>query len=84
MTPEEKQLSELQGRLFPDELEDEENQNDSENLPGSTIIYSTVKPEMLLWGRQYAYLSIDDASQRIGVSVEKLREWENENYRRNS
>ena len=32
---------------------------------------------MLLWGRQYAYLSIDDASQRIGVPVEKLREWEN-------
>lgn len=77
MTPEEKQLSELQGRLFPDELEDEENQNDSENLPGSTIIYSTVKPEMLLWGRQYAYLSIDDASKRIGVPVEKLRDWEN-------
>jgi len=66
-----------QARLFLDGTENEEYQNDPENTAGSTIIYSTVKAEMLLWGRQYAYLSIDDASQRIGVPVEKLREWEN-------
>ena len=72
-----KKDNDYQARLFHDDLEYEENQNDRENLSGSTVIYSTVKPEMLLWGRQYAYLSIDDASQRIGVPVEKLREWEN-------
>lgn len=72
-----KKTTDGQARLFQDDLDNEENQNDPENSAGSTIIYSTVEPEMLLWGRQYAYLSIDDASQRIGVSVEKLREWEN-------
>ncbi|MHB8775597.1 MAG: XRE family transcriptional regulator [Bellilinea sp.] len=69
--------NDYQASLFHDDLEYEEDQNYRENLSSSTVIYSTVKPEMLLWGRQYAYLSIDDASQRIGVPVEKLREWEN-------
>ena len=58
-----KKDNDYQARLFHDDLEYEEDQRDCENPPGSTIIYSTVKPEMLLWGRQYAYLSIADASQ---------------------
>jgi len=44
-----KKDNDYQARLFHDDLEYEENQIDRENLSGSTVIYSTVKPEMLLW-----------------------------------
>lgn len=67
---------EQQGRLFHDELINGEHPIDHEVVLGSSKLYAVVKPEMLIWGRQYAYLSITDAAQRIGVSIEKLREWE--------
>ena len=66
---------EQQPRLFHDDGDDL-SLSSSEVALGSTRIYATVKPDMLQWGRQYAYLSIADAAQKIGVSVEKLREWE--------
>jgi len=31
---------------------------------------------MLVWGRQYAYLSVDEAARRIGIPSEKLASWE--------
>jgi transcriptional regulator with XRE-family HTH domain len=67
---------EQQARLFIDDCDDLA-LNSLEVISGPTRIYAIVKPEMLQWGRQYAYLSITDAAQKIGISVEKLREWEN-------
>ena len=35
-----------------------------------------IRPEMLIWARRYAYLSLDEAAKRIGASSEKLVSWE--------
>src|SRR5688572_14191127 len=35
-----------------------------------------VNPSLLVWGRQCVALSDEDAAQKIGVSVERLRQWE--------
>ena len=63
---------EKQGILFP-----EYDLPDNLEKEISYRNYAIIKPEMLTWGREYAYLSIADAAQKIGVQEEKLKEWEN-------
>lgn len=36
----------------------------------------TVQPSVLLWARESVRLSLEDAAKKIGVSPERLREWE--------
>lgn len=35
-----------------------------------------IKPEMLIWARQYAYLSQEEAAKRLRIDIEKLMGWE--------
>jgi hypothetical protein len=35
-----------------------------------------IRPDMLIWARQYAYLSLEEAARRIGVPSVKLVSWE--------
>ena len=39
-------------------------------------IDALVKPEMMIWGRETAGLSYVEAARKIGVSIERLVEWE--------
>jgi Zn-dependent peptidase ImmA (M78 family)/DNA-binding transcriptional regulator YiaG len=68
-----KSTPKLQAELFP--LESTQNPEESENITSSRL-YAMVKPDMLIWARQYAYLQIEEAAKRIGITVEKLQGWE--------
>lgn len=35
-----------------------------------------IRPEMLIWARQYAYLPLEEAARRIGIPSDKLLSWE--------
>lgn len=39
-------------------------------------ILTIINPELLVWARQYAYFSIDEAADRLGISIEKIKSWE--------
>jgi Zn-dependent peptidase ImmA (M78 family)/DNA-binding XRE family transcriptional regulator len=41
-----------------------------------TIVRANVNPRILVWGREHAGLSPEDAARKVGVSLEKLRAWE--------
>jgi Zn-dependent peptidase ImmA (M78 family)/DNA-binding transcriptional regulator YiaG len=72
-----KKPSTVQGLLFP--ITEDANTHDKAVTPRAQTtskIHAIVKPEMLLWGRQYAYLSVMDAARRIGISEDKLQDWE--------
>jgi hypothetical protein len=76
-----KKPSTVQGLLFP--VTDEDKIHD-EAVTGraqtTSRIYALVKPEMLLWDRQYAYLSVADAARRIGIYEYKKQDWESGIY----
>ena len=44
-------------------------------------VEALVKPELLVWARETAGLSRDEASQKMRIKVEKLEGWENGNNR---
>lgn len=68
---------EQQGVLFPETEYNDPAIHSGENEFVTQWLYAIVKPEMLLWGRQYAYLSLEEAAKKIGVTIDTLREWEN-------
>ena len=39
-------------------------------------IRALIKPELLVWGRQYARLGLDEAARRVGVKSDQLQAWE--------
>lgn len=72
-----KSTSKFQAELFPldETLNPPEESEESENITSSRL-FAVVKSEMLIWARQYAYLQIEEAAKRIGITVEKLQSWE--------
>lgn len=72
-----KVMPKLQGELFPLDLsQGPPNEGEEENEVTSSRIYAMVKPEMLVWARQYAYFQVEEAAKRIGITIEKLQNWE--------
>jgi Zn-dependent peptidase ImmA (M78 family)/transcriptional regulator with XRE-family HTH domain len=73
-----KSAAKLQEQLFPLEKitpnlpEESEEEHDAT----SSRLYAMVKPEMLVWARQYAHFQVEEAAKRIGINAEKLQGWE--------
>src|SRR5262245_62983883 len=40
-------------------------------------VEARVRPALLVWARETAGLSIEDAARKLAVTPERLREWEN-------
>ena len=39
-------------------------------------IRALIKSELLVWGRQYARIGLDEAARRVGVNSDQLQAWE--------
>src|SRR5713226_1631916 len=48
-----------------------------EEMATAARVEALVKPELLLWGRETAGLSIEAAAKKVGVTPERLFSWEN-------